>query len=72
MDETNDSKQTLLMIAAKYGQYELVATAINLGAEIDHQSENKDTALKIAKKKGYGPPMSICSLLACLMWFCSL
>ena len=37
MNESNDSKQTLLMLAAVHGQYELVATAINLGADIDYQ-----------------------------------
>ena len=55
VDDVNHSKQTLLMMAAKHGQYELVATAINLGADIDVQDDSKDTALKIAKKKGCGP-----------------
>ena len=68
MNESDESKQTLLMLAAKHGQYELVATAINLGAEIDRQDKDKNTALKIAKSKGYAlywfAPMSICSLSA--------
>ena len=55
MDETNSSGQSLLMLAAMHGQYELVATAINLGADVDKMDTTppKMTALKYSQQKGF-------------------
>lgn len=55
MEETNSSGQTLLMLAAKHGQYELVATAINLGADVDKldTTDKKMTALKYSQQNGF-------------------
>ena len=56
MEETNTNGQNLLMLAAMHGQYELVATAINLGADLDKMdtTEGKMTALKYSQQKGFG------------------
>eukprot|EP01084_Bolivina_argentea_P198694 340166_1 len=53
MDECNHAGRTLLMLATEIGSYELVSMAINLGADIDKEDNNKETALKIAKEKGF-------------------
>jgi len=55
MDEVNEHGQTLLMLAAMHGQYELVATAINLGADVDKidTTHEKMTALKYSQEKGF-------------------
>lgn len=54
MEETNSSGQSLLMLSAMHGQYELVATAINLGADLDKMdtTPSKMTALKYSQQKG--------------------
>ena len=55
MDEINSKGQSLLMLAAMHGQYELVATAINLGADLDKMdtTTGKMTALKYSQQKGF-------------------
>eukprot|EP01084_Bolivina_argentea_P070466 128097_1 len=53
IDECNDQGQTLLMLATRHGLYELVSICLNLGADIDKEDNNKNTALKIAKQQGY-------------------
>ena len=53
MDETNNMGQNLLMLSAIHGQYELVATAINLGTDLDKMDQQKMTALKYSQDKGY-------------------
>ena len=53
MDETNSIGQNLLMLSAIHGQYELVATAINLGTDLDKMDQQKMTALKYSQQKGF-------------------
>merc|ERR1712228_991143 len=53
MDEINEKGRTLLMMAADVGNYELVSMCINLGADIDKIDNDKKSALKIAKERGF-------------------
>ena len=53
MDEFNPKRRNLLMISTQYGSYELVSMCINLGANIDAEDNQKQTALKIAISNGY-------------------
>ena len=52
MHETNGEGRNLLMLAAQFGSYELASMCINLGANVDTEDNDKQTALNIAKKKG--------------------
>ena len=61
MDETNNMGQNLLMLSAIHGQYELVATAINLGTDLDKMDQQKMTALKYSQDKGHAL-CTICTL----------
>eukprot|EP01084_Bolivina_argentea_P214950 364881_1 len=44
MDDINSTGRNLLMLSAKYGSYELVSMCINLGADIDIEDKNRQTA----------------------------
>eukprot|EP01083_Nonionella_stella_P188359 694138_1 len=50
-DETSAGKKTLLIMAARYGNYEIAQLALNLGADIDHKDEDNRTALDHAKQQ---------------------
>lgn len=71
MEETNTNGQNLLMLAAMHGQYELVATAINLGADLDKMdtTEGKMTALKYSQQKGFGVISVHCNWLSVHIYF---
>eukprot|EP01083_Nonionella_stella_P041785 113140_1 len=50
-DEIHSSKKTLLIMAARYGNYEIAQLALNLGANIDHRDSDHCTALDHAKEQ---------------------
>eukprot|EP01083_Nonionella_stella_P159988 522522_1 len=50
-DEMYSSKKTLLIMAARYGNYEIAQFALNLGADMDHRDNDHLTALDHAKQQ---------------------
>eukprot|EP01083_Nonionella_stella_P254101 873623_1 len=50
-DETPSTKKTLLIMASRYGNYEIAQLALNLGADIDHRDSDHRTALDHAKQQ---------------------
>eukprot|EP01084_Bolivina_argentea_P142419 250206_1 len=46
MSDVNDKKQTLLIIAASRGSYEVVQFCLNLGADVNHKDDYGKTALQ--------------------------
>eukprot|EP01083_Nonionella_stella_P124980 377776_1 len=44
--------RTLLLLASKYGQYEIVQLCLNLGADIDHKDNKQQTALIRSRNSG--------------------
>lgn len=50
IDEKNDKDQTILMLAAKYGQEEIVEMLLDNGADVTLQDASGDTALTLAAK----------------------
>eukprot|EP01084_Bolivina_argentea_P209389 356676_1 len=52
-NDVNQDGQTLLMIAAGYGSYEIVQFCLNGGADTNHKGNNGRTALDWCRKNGY-------------------
>eukprot|EP01083_Nonionella_stella_P193488 714576_1 len=61
-DETYVSKKTLLIMAARYGNYEIAQLALNLGADIDHKDEDNRTALDHANQQSQHHTMQLLTL----------
>eukprot|EP01083_Nonionella_stella_P073837 199931_1 len=53
MTDLNKNKQTLLLVAAYRGSYDIVNLCLNLGADLHHQDKNKETAIDLCRQGAY-------------------
>jgi ankyrin repeat protein len=53
LELANDDGHTALMIAAKYGQIDILNFLINHGAKLDHRDKDGLSAIDLAQEKGY-------------------
>eukprot|EP01084_Bolivina_argentea_P282511 483597_1 len=53
IEETDDDENSLLLIAAEEGSYEVVSLCINLGCDLHHTNADDQTAIDLAAEEGF-------------------